>query len=120
MRYGAPAVERAMKMQEIVLRAISGQLTWLQAADILGLSPRTVRRWRARDERQGGGGPLGRGGGGGGAPPRGGGAGPPAGAAGPPWFCRGVGFIVLGVPSSRLVAAPASRRRAQRAPDADC
>jgi transposase len=53
MRYGLPAVERAMKMQEIVLRAMSGKITWLQAADILGLSPRTVRRWRARYERQG-------------------------------------------------------------------
>lgn len=53
MRYGLPAVERAMKMQEIVLRAMSGTITWLQAADILGLSPRTVRRWRARYERQG-------------------------------------------------------------------
>ena len=53
MRYGVPAVERAMKMQEIVLRAMSGTITWLQAADILGLSPRTVRRWRARYERQG-------------------------------------------------------------------
>src|SRR3970282_559861 len=53
MRYGLPAVERAMKMQEIVLRAMSGTISWLQAADILGLSPRTVRRWRARYERQG-------------------------------------------------------------------
>lgn len=53
MRYGLPAVERAMKMQEIVLRAMSGTITWLQAADILRLSPRTVRRWRARYERQG-------------------------------------------------------------------
>ena len=52
MRYGLPAVERAMKMQEIILRAMSGTITWLQAADILGLSPRTVRRWRARYERQ--------------------------------------------------------------------
>src|SRR3972149_3213873 len=60
MRYGLPAVERAMKMQESVLRAMSGTITWLQAADILGLSPRTVRRWRARDERQGDDGLLGR------------------------------------------------------------
>jgi hypothetical protein len=29
MRYGVPAVERAMKMQEIVLRAMSGKITWL-------------------------------------------------------------------------------------------
>ena len=36
MRYGLPAVERAMKMQEIVLRAMRGTITWLQAADMLG------------------------------------------------------------------------------------
>lgn len=53
MRYGVPAVERAMKIQEILLRAMSGTITWLQAADILGLSPRTVRRWRARYKRHG-------------------------------------------------------------------
>jgi len=27
---------------------LSGAITWLQAADILGLDPRSVRRWRAR------------------------------------------------------------------------
>ncbi len=36
MAYLARAVERAMKIQEVILRALSGQLTWLQAADILG------------------------------------------------------------------------------------
>jgi transposase len=53
MVFAAAAVERAMKMQEVVLRALSGALTWLQAADILGLDPRTVRRWRARFEANG-------------------------------------------------------------------
>ena len=42
------AVERMMKLQEVICRALAGSLTWLQAADILGLDPRTVRRWRAR------------------------------------------------------------------------
>lgn len=42
------AVERAMKRQEVILRALSGALTWLQAADILGIHPRSLRRWRAR------------------------------------------------------------------------
>ena len=41
MVYSAGAVERAMKVQEVVLRALSGQLTWLQAAVILGRSPRS-------------------------------------------------------------------------------
>jgi transposase len=50
MLYGAAAVERAMKMQEVILRALSGALTWLQAAEILGLHPRTLRRWRFRYE----------------------------------------------------------------------
>ena len=49
----AAAVERAMKLQEVILRALSGALTWLQAADILGLDPRTLRRWRARFEANG-------------------------------------------------------------------
>jgi transposase len=46
----ATAVERAMKRQEVILRALSGALTWLQAADILGIAPRSLRRWRARYE----------------------------------------------------------------------
>ena len=42
----APAVEWAMKVQEVILRALSGECTWGAAADILGLTPRTVRRLR--------------------------------------------------------------------------
>ena len=53
MLYGPPAVERAMKGQEVLLRAMSGQLKWLQAADILGWSPRTLRRWRGRYAERG-------------------------------------------------------------------
>ena len=48
MAYSRDAVERAMKVQEVILRAIDGQLTWVQAADILGCSPRTIRRLRWR------------------------------------------------------------------------
>ena len=48
MAYPQSAVERAMKVQEGILRAIDGKLTWLQAADILGYSPRTIRRLRWR------------------------------------------------------------------------
>jgi hypothetical protein len=40
MAYPLGAVERAMKVQEVILRAIAGQLTWIQAAEILGCSPR--------------------------------------------------------------------------------
>jgi hypothetical protein len=53
MAYPTGAVERAMKVQEVILRALSGQLTWLQAADILGRSPRSIRRLRWRYEHYG-------------------------------------------------------------------
>jgi DNA-binding transcriptional ArsR family regulator len=53
MTYTAAAVEWAMKVQELVLRALSGELTWIQVADILGLSARTVRRWRLRYQQYG-------------------------------------------------------------------
>lgn len=51
--YPCGAVERAMKVQEIILRAVDGQLTWPQAADILGRSPRSIRRLRWRLEHYG-------------------------------------------------------------------
>jgi hypothetical protein len=53
MVLAAAAVERAMKRQEVLMRALSGSLTWLQAADILGMEPRSLRRWRARFEAGG-------------------------------------------------------------------
>jgi transposase len=53
MLYAAAAVERAMKIQQVIVRALSGAITWWQAADILGVDPRSVRRWRARYEAGG-------------------------------------------------------------------
>ena len=53
MTYAVIALERAMKIQEVMLRAMSGELTWLQAADMLGMHARSLRRWRARQERVG-------------------------------------------------------------------
>src|SRR2546425_19704 len=53
MAYSRGAVERAMKVQEVILRAIDGKLTWVQAADILGYSPRTIRRLRWRLQHYG-------------------------------------------------------------------
>src|SRR6201997_4819585 len=47
------AVGRMMKLQEVICRALAGTLTWLQAADILGIQPRSLRRWRARYEAGG-------------------------------------------------------------------
>jgi len=46
--YPASAVERAMKVQEVILRAMDGRLKWYQAAEILGISDRQMRRWRRR------------------------------------------------------------------------
>jgi transposase len=53
MAYTRAAVERAMKVQEAILRALSGRQSWLQVADVLGVSPRTVRRLRLRYEQYG-------------------------------------------------------------------
>jgi transposase len=53
MTYARAAVERAMKVQEVILRALSGRQSWLQVADVLGLSPRTVRRLRLRYQHVG-------------------------------------------------------------------
>jgi transposase len=53
MTYTRTAVERAMKVQEVILRALSGRQSWLQVADVLGVSPRTVRRLRWRYEQAG-------------------------------------------------------------------
>jgi transposase len=53
MSYPEAVWERAMKVQEIIMKALTGELHWYRAADILGFSPRTLRRWRERYERFG-------------------------------------------------------------------
>ncbi len=53
MEYPRAAWERAMRLQEVMLKAISGELHWFRAAEILGMSPRGLRRWRERYERCG-------------------------------------------------------------------
>src|SRR2546423_3483691 len=55
------AMERAMKVQEVILRAIAKRMTWWQAAEIIGISDRQMRRWHRRYEKFGYGGVLGRG-----------------------------------------------------------
>lgn len=37
-----------MKVQEVTLRTIGGKINWIQAAEIIGVSTRTMRRWRQR------------------------------------------------------------------------
>ena len=51
--YPGSAVERARKVQEVILRAMSGQLQWYEAAEILGVSCRTMRRCKRRYEYNG-------------------------------------------------------------------
>ena len=46
--YPARAWERAMKIKEVITRAMSGQINWLEAAEIIGISDRSMRRWRKR------------------------------------------------------------------------
>jgi transposase len=48
--YPASAVERAMKVEEVLLRATAGKIMWWQAAEMIGISDRQLRRWRKRYE----------------------------------------------------------------------
>jgi len=51
--YTKAAMERAMKVQEVILRALAKKITWWQAAEIIGISDRQMRRWRERYEEFG-------------------------------------------------------------------
>lgn len=51
MEFTEAAVERAMTYQQVMMRALAGTWTWLKAADVLGIQPRSLRRWRARYEQ---------------------------------------------------------------------
>ena len=51
--YPRAAVERAMKVQEVILRAMAKKISWWQAAEIIGISDRQMRRWRERYEEGG-------------------------------------------------------------------
>jgi len=42
----AAEAERAMKVQEVILQAMAKKVSWWQAAEILGISERTMRRWK--------------------------------------------------------------------------
>jgi transposase len=51
--YSRAALERAMKVQEVMLQAMAKKITWFQAAEIMGISDRHMRRWRERYEEGG-------------------------------------------------------------------
>jgi transposase len=54
--YPARALERAMKISEVITRAVSRKINWIQAAEILGMSDRQLRRWRNSWDKYGYGG----------------------------------------------------------------
>jgi hypothetical protein len=47
------ALSAAVKLQEVLLRATSGKIKWRQAAELIGISERQMRRWRTRYEAEG-------------------------------------------------------------------
>ena len=53
MSYPDAARERAMKVQDVLMKGISGEWSWCRAAEVLGWTPRTLRRWRGRYEAHG-------------------------------------------------------------------
>ena len=42
-----------MKIQEVILRAMAKRISWWQAAEIIGVSDRTMRRWKTEYEERG-------------------------------------------------------------------
>ncbi len=51
---GTPTVqERTMRVREVLMRAVQREISWIQAADILGISARNMRRWKVKFETQG-------------------------------------------------------------------
>src|ERR1700688_4197666 len=52
-RIRGAATERMMKIQEVILKAMAGKLKWWEAAGIIGVTDRTMRRWRERYQKHG-------------------------------------------------------------------
>jgi transposase len=50
MLYPGSAVERAVQIKEVLLRAMNKEYSWLRAAEILGITARGLRRLRKRME----------------------------------------------------------------------
>ena len=47
------AQERMMKVQEVLMRAVNREINWIQAAEILGCTTRSLRRWKLRYQKYG-------------------------------------------------------------------
>jgi transposase len=52
-QYSAAETERMMKLQDVLLKAMAKKITWWEAAEIIGVTDRTMRRWRERLEKGG-------------------------------------------------------------------
>ena len=52
-QFPAAEMERMMKTQEVILKAMAGKLKWWEAAEIMGVTDRTMRRWRERMKEHG-------------------------------------------------------------------
>ena len=52
-QYSAAEVERMMKLQDVLLKAMAKKITWWAAAEIIGISDRTMRRWHQRWKEHG-------------------------------------------------------------------
>ena len=52
-RYSAAEMERMMKLQDVLLKAVAKKITWCEAAEIIGVTDRTMPRWRERLEQDG-------------------------------------------------------------------
>lgn len=53
MLFPPTALERAMQIRDVLVRAMNKEYSWLRAAEILGVTPRGLRRMRQRMEQFG-------------------------------------------------------------------
>jgi transposase len=47
-QHSAAETERMMKLQDVLLKAMAKKISWWDAAEIIGVTDRTMRRWRER------------------------------------------------------------------------
>ena len=52
-QYFAAETERMIKLQDVLLKAMAKKITWWEAAEIIGVTDRTMRPWRERLETDG-------------------------------------------------------------------
>jgi transposase len=52
-QYSAAEMERMMKLQDVLLKAMAKKMSWADAAEIIGISCRSMRRWRERLQEHG-------------------------------------------------------------------